>query len=77
MIEALRIHALVRIAHASWSLSAAQLSMCMRRYAGRLWLFWERQRHGTMPVTLLGTGRRPRGDLTTKNNQSRYHENNY
>jgi len=36
MIEALRIHALVRIAHASWSLSAAQLSMYVRRYAGRL-----------------------------------------
>jgi hypothetical protein len=30
-----------------------------------------------MPVTLLGARRRPRGDLTTKNNQSRYHENNY
>ena len=58
MIEALRIHALVRIPHASGSLSVAQLSMCMRRYAGRLWHFWERQRHGTMPVTLLGTGRK-------------------
>ena len=77
MIETLRIHAFVRIAHATWSLSAARLSMCARRYAGRLWHPWARQRHGAIPVTLLGTGRRPRGDLTTKNNQSHYHENNY
>jgi hypothetical protein len=77
MIVALRIHALVRIAHASWTLSAARLSMCVRRYAGRLWHSWARRRHGAMPVTLLGAVRRPSGDLTTKNNQSRYHENNY
>jgi hypothetical protein len=31
----------------------------------------------TMPVTLLGAACRPSGDLTTKNNHSRYHENNY
>ena len=57
--------------------SAGRLSMCARRHAGRLWCSWARQRHGAMPVTLLGARRRPRGDLTTKNNQSRYHENNY
>jgi len=61
----------------SWTLSAALLSMCVRRYTGRLWHSWARRRHGAMLVTLLGAVRRPSGDLTTKNNQSRYHENNY
>ena len=76
MIVALQVHALVRIAHASWTLSAARLSMCVRRYAGRLWHSWRGARTA-MLVTLLGAVRRPSGDLTTKNNQSRYHENNY
>jgi hypothetical protein len=47
------------------------------RHAGKLGRSWATRRHSTMPVTLLGAACRPSGDLTTKNNQSRYHENNY
>ena len=35
------------------------------------------RRYGAMPGTLLGGRCRPSGDLATKNNQSRYHEDNY
>jgi hypothetical protein len=59
-----------------WFLSAGRQSMCARRHAGRLGRSRARRRRG-MPVTLLGAWREPGGDLTTKNNQSRYHENNY
>jgi len=55
-------------------LSAGRQSMCARRHAGRLGRSRARRRRG-MPVTLLGAWREPGGDLTTKNNQSRYHEN--
>ena len=40
-------------------------------------LLGEATRHGAMPTMLLGAGGSPSGDLTTKNNQSRYHKNNY
>ena len=57
--------------------SNARLSMCTWRHAGRLCHSWARRRHGAMPTMLLGAGGSPSGDLTTKNNQSRYHKNNY
>jgi hypothetical protein len=59
-------------ARACWFLSAGGRNTC-----AELGRSWATRRHSTMPVTLLGAACRPSGDLTTKNNHSHYHENNY
>ena len=63
--------------HAFHALSPPGGEIRAPRHAGKLGRSWATRRHSTMPVTLLGAACRPSGDLTTKNNHSRYHENNY